>query len=210
MNKNEMIADRLRGIADKGFVCTDISRTLRQAADSLENLQNENKALRQICEKQSEMNGKIADMALELDTVKAERDSLQTRLEKSNQALDAKTKRCIVIRRMISLEQESKKGKTERLVHMAFMYRCPCGARRLLWIEKGLEEACNTSLKEKSGLPHKPTPFCIRCPECGQFMNHVFTPFMLEKFEPAKRGDNLFINVEGHECGKPVFNWQGE
>ena len=58
---------------------------ISKAADALENQQNEIKALKQICEKQSEMNGKIADMALELDTVKAERDSLRHCLEYMNQ-----------------------------------------------------------------------------------------------------------------------------
>lgn len=102
------------------------------------------------------------------------------------------------------------KVKVQRYVHMAFLYVCEkCGEQRWMWIEKGLEEACNPMLKEKSGLPHKPTPFVIGCPKCGGFMRHVATPCYLEKFEPAWIGDDLFINDENHDCGKPVFGWDG-
>lgn len=100
--------------------------------------------------------------------------------------------------------------EVQRYVHMAFLYACrSCCERHLMWIEKGLEEACNPMLKEKSGLPHKPTPFVIGCPICGGFMQHIATPYYLPKFEPARIGDDLFINDENHDCGKPVFGWNG-
>ena len=102
------------------------------------------------------------------------------------------------------------KVEVQRYVHMAFVYACEkCGKHSMMWIEKGLEEACNPMLKEKSGLPHKPTPFVIRCPECGGFMRHVATPCYLEKFIPARIGDDLFINDENYDCGKSVFGWDG-
>lgn len=109
-------------------------------------------------------------------------------------------------------ETQSSEGvSTKREVHMAFTYGCTnCLNRETLWIEKGLEESCNPKLREKSGLPHKPTPFMIKCPKCGAFMYHIATSTQLEKFEPAQIGTNLFINSEEHDCGKPVFNWQGE
>lgn len=106
--------------------------------------------------------------------------------------------------------QPKEKVEVQRYVHMAFVYACPrCGEHRLMWIEKGLEEECNPQLKEKSGLPHKPTPFAIRCPVCGGFMQHVLTPYYLSKFRPARIGDNLFINDENIDCGHPVFDWDG-
>lgn len=109
-----------------------------------------------------------------------------------------------------SAPHPTEKVEVQRYVHMAFAYACKiCGEHRLMWIEKGLEEACNPMLKEKSGLPHKPTPFAIRCPNCGGFMQHVTTPIYLEKFEPARIGDDLFINDENHDCGKSVFGWDG-
>ena len=40
--------------------------------------------LRQIVEKQAEMNGRVVAMALELDEVKAERDALLAKLEGKN------------------------------------------------------------------------------------------------------------------------------
>lgn len=99
----------------------------------------------------------------------------------------------------------------KRFVHMAFTYGCQnCGKLEVFWIEKGLEEMCNPRLKEKSGLPHKPTPFTIRCPKCGALMYHIATPVRLSEFEPAKVGTNLFINNKQYDHGTPVFNWQGK
>lgn len=100
----------------------------------------------------------------------------------------------------------------KRFVHGAFGYVCrSCGERRLLWLEKGLEEACNNKLIEPSGLPHKPTPFCIVCPRCRKLeMMHTGGAMYLPTFEPAKKGDDLFINSKKHDCGKPVFDWKGE
>lgn len=60
---------------DGGFPAS--SRTARESADALENQQREIEALKQIIEKQAGLNQKLADMALELDTVKAERDVLE-------------------------------------------------------------------------------------------------------------------------------------
>ena len=108
------------------------------------------------------------------------------------------------------LRLNSEEIVTQRYVHMAFVYACEkCCVRRLMWIEKGLEENCNSSLKEKSGLPHKPTPFIIACPECGGFMKHVLTPICLPEFRHAKIGEDLFINDKNYECGMPCFNWSG-
>ena len=108
------------------------------------------------------------------------------------------------------LRLNSEKIVTQRYVHMAFVYACEkCGEHRLMWIEKGLEENCNSSLKEKSGLPHKPTPFIIACPECGGFMRHVLTPIYLPEFRPAKIGEDLFTYDKNYECGMSCFNWSG-
>ena len=98
-----------------------------------------------------------------------------------------------------------------RYVHMAFTYNCQkCGEKKVMWVEKGLEEACNPRLKEKSGLPHKPTPFVIGCPVCGGFMQHCGGNLYLPVFIPARKGMDLFINSKKNECGKPVFNWGGK
>ena len=48
----------------------------RRAADAIENLVLEVKALNQICEKQSYLNQRIAELALELDQAKAEIEKL--------------------------------------------------------------------------------------------------------------------------------------
>ena len=69
MDKFEMLVDRLREIAKViGF---PRRRTLDQAADMLENQRNEILALRQIIEKQADVNQIATELALELDKVKA-------------------------------------------------------------------------------------------------------------------------------------------
>lgn len=46
------------------------------AADTIENQQQEVEALKLICEKQAELCGRVAAMALDLDALKAERDAM--------------------------------------------------------------------------------------------------------------------------------------
>ena len=79
-----------------------------------------------------------------------------------------------------------------------------------IWLERGLEELCNPRLKEKSGLPHKPTPFVATCPYCKGMMQDTGYTKWLDSFIPARKGDNLFINIAEKDCGQVVFNWNGE
>lgn len=96
----------------------------------------------------------------------------------------------------------------KRLVHMAMVYVCrSCGEVRTMFVEKGLEENCNLKLKNPSGLPHKPTPYCIKCPKCGELNmcdtgNYNYSPEFIE----ASPNWNLFINSEEHDCGQAVFH----
>lgn len=98
-----------------------------------------------------------------------------------------------------------------RFYHSAYIYKCSkCGCIANMKVEKGLEEECNSKLKEKSGLPHKPTPFVICCKSCRTgMMRHIGT-YDLDHFERVKKGDDLFMNVKKLDCGKPVFGWKGE
>lgn len=97
-----------------------LSERLAAVCQERDALKSENRELRQICEKQAAMNGRTAAMALELDQVKAERDSLLRLYKKSDQELAAMTKRhemaCeerdVVTLRMIQLEQELAKVRT--------------------------------------------------------------------------------------------------
>lgn len=58
-------------------MCYEDLRSLYAAtAEERDELRKENEQLKEICEKQAEMNGRIAAMALELDEAKAERDEL--------------------------------------------------------------------------------------------------------------------------------------
>ena len=70
MYRNEMLIDRIREIARGQDEV--MYNTLIKAADLMENQANEIKALKQICEKQAVVNQQAAQMALELDTAKAE------------------------------------------------------------------------------------------------------------------------------------------
>lgn len=59
------------------MACYEDLRALYAAtAKERDELRKENEQLKEICQKQAEMNGKMAAMALELDTVTAQRDTL--------------------------------------------------------------------------------------------------------------------------------------
>ena len=59
------------------MACYEDLRALYAAtAKERDELRKENEQLKEICQKQAEMNGKMAAMALELDTVTAQRDAL--------------------------------------------------------------------------------------------------------------------------------------
>lgn len=99
----------------------------------------------------------------------------------------------------------------KRYIHAWFCYACDCcGSRRMIGVEKGLEELCNPKLEKPSGLPHKPTPFVIKCPDCETgFMRHSATHW-LSDFEEAQKGSDIFMNTKHSECGKVRFEWGGE
>lgn len=60
------------------MACYEDLRALYAAtAKERDELKRENAELREICQKQAEMNGRVAAMALELDEAKADRDALK-------------------------------------------------------------------------------------------------------------------------------------
>lgn len=103
------------------------------------------------------------------------------------------------------------KRSPDKQVHGVFVYMCKsCGQRRCMWLEKGVEEHCNPRLRVRSGLPHKPTPFVIRCPVCRKIdMVHVCS-FYCDEFHPANLGDDIFVYDKDRECAMAVFNWTGK
>lgn len=98
----------------------------------------------------------------------------------------------------------------KRMVHGMFYYQCSCGSCHEMFLEKGIEERCNPKLKKLSGLPHKPTPFVIRCPDCKTGVMVHSGVNWLDDFIEARKGMDLFMNVKSLDHGKPVFNWSGE
>lgn len=96
-----------------------------------------------------------------------------------------------------------------RYVHMVMKYKCDrCMSETNMYVEKGLEERCNRAMKISSGMPYKPVPAFIKCPECekGFMMDHGFISF--PDFLIAPDGLNLFINDPDSDRGVPVFGYR--
>lgn len=94
-------------------------------------------------------------------------------------------------------------------VHGAFVYVCTdCAAHTTMMLDMGVEEMCNPRLASgKSQRPHKPSPFTIKCPQCGGFATHTQTVWF-EAPRPLSAGRNVFLYDPDHNCGRAVYNWQ--
>lgn len=96
-----------------------------------------------------------------------------------------------------------------RYVHMVMRYKCDkCMNEADMYVEKGLEEDSNRTLKVKSRVPYKPIPFIIKCPQCrdGFMSDHGFIGFPDLLIVPE--GLDLFINEPDSKYGKPVFGYK--
>lgn len=101
----------------------------------------------------------------------------------------------------------------KRQIHMMMVYVCSnCGEVKQIWLERGLEEEANNKLRVPSGLPHKPVPFGIKCPKCGEnTMTHTFGCDVCSSyFLDAPDGINLFANEEEYDYGKVIFDYKSE
>ena len=96
-----------------------------------------------------------------------------------------------------------------RYVHMVMKYKCDrCMNEANMYVEKGLEERCNRVMKVGSGMPHKPVPFAIECPECGEWTMRAYGFTSFPDFLIAPDGLNLFINDPDSDSGVPVFGYR--
>lgn len=85
------------------------------------------------------------------------------------------------------------------LVHGRMIYRCEqCGRSWTMFLEKGIEEF---------GENHKPSPFTIGCPHCGGWAMDVSGIQKIQGggYVPLPEGGHYFANMEGKNCGAPVF-----
>lgn len=85
------------------------------------------------------------------------------------------------------------------LVHGRMIYRCEqCGRSWTMFLEKGIEEF---------GENHKPSPFTITCPYCGGWAMDVSGILKVPGggYVPLPEGGHYFANMEGKNCGAPVF-----
>ena len=95
----EMLIERAR-YAAKSTLCMVEPRLLNRMADALENQEKVIDGLREIIEKQGGVSLRTTDLALELDSVKAELAFAK------NQLMWAQAERDTVTKRMVQLEQE--------------------------------------------------------------------------------------------------------
>lgn len=85
------------------------------------------------------------------------------------------------------------------LVHGRMIYRCEqCGKSWAMFLEKGIEEF---------GENHKPSPFTIGCPYCGGWAMDIsgIRKIPGSEYLPLPEGGHYFANMEGKNCGVPVF-----
>ena len=85
------------------------------------------------------------------------------------------------------------------LVHGRMIYRCEqCRRSWTMFLEKGIEEF---------GENHKPSPFTITCPYCGGWAMDVSGILKVPGggYVPLPEGGHYFANMEGKDCGVPVF-----
>ena len=85
------------------------------------------------------------------------------------------------------------------MIHGRMIYRCEhCGKSWPMYLEKGIEEF---------GENHKPSPFTITCPYCGGWAMDVSGILKVPGggYVPLPEGGHYFTNMEGKDCGVPVF-----
>ncbi len=85
------------------------------------------------------------------------------------------------------------------IVYGKMIYRCEeCGKSWPMYLEKGIEEF---------GENHKLSPITIICPHCGGWAMDVSGIIKLpyEAYLPISDEIGYFANVEGKDCGVPVF-----
>lgn len=121
---------------------------------------------------------------------------------------DLKMLRELINERMIRFEQ-----KKEIIVHKYMIYQCQsCGTTCVMWLEKGIEDKKDDEITGH----HKPTPFMIGCPCCGNSMMHVhwecpdyemeyrdYRKYVSATNYPVLR--NIFANFEDEPYGVPII-----
>ena len=87
----------------------------------------------------------------------------------------------------------------ERMVWAFMIYKCKdCGWMGRLYLENTLER--------HNGDKHKPVPFGITCPKCGNF--HCYDVSFLRELpeeRPLKSNENYFKDDNSSDCGIPVI-----
>lgn len=94
-------------------------------------------------------------------------------------------------------------GKRRRiLVHGAMVYGCQdCGARWLMYLEKGLEEEGDPD--------RKPVPFGIICPYCKGFHAFDISGYLKipeDGYQELPKDASYFENLPDRDCGKPCIS----
>lgn len=84
-------------------------------------------------------------------------------------------------------------------VHAVFRYGCEkCGMTWNMFCENGIEGM------DKNGI-HKPSPFVIQCPYCGDSARDISGLYRFSALIPLPEGQSYFADKPDCDCGTPVY-----
>lgn len=114
----ELLIERARAAA-KETVCIVEPRILNQMADALENQEHFIKGLQEIIKQQGGVTLRAADMALELDAVKAELVDERDRFDRLSDFEVAEAEELAHTKKLLELAQEERDVVTKRMIELA-------------------------------------------------------------------------------------------
>ena len=113
----EFLAERARQFA-RSNMCVCDSRSLNQMADALENQERVIEGLREIIEKQGGAALRGADLALELDTVKAELVDERDRFDRLSDFEVAEAQELAHTKKLLEIARAERDAVTKRMIEL--------------------------------------------------------------------------------------------
>lgn len=113
----EFLAERARQFA-RSNMCVCDSRSLNQMADALENQERVIEGMREIIEKQGRVTFQTADLALELDTVKADLVDERDRFDRLSDFEVAEAEELAHTKKLLEMVRAERDAVTKRMIEL--------------------------------------------------------------------------------------------